>query len=42
MRSTVDEREYTRPATGEPNVAVCLFIDENAAQHLIIDTLAPP
>lgn len=41
MRITVDERGYTRPAAGEPNVAVCLSVDENATQHLIIDTLAP-
>ena len=41
MRITVDERGYTRPATGEPNVAVCLTMDENATQRLIIETLAP-
>jgi hypothetical protein len=41
LRISVDERGYTRPATGEPNVAVCLSLDENAAQRLIIDTLAP-
>jgi inosine-uridine nucleoside N-ribohydrolase len=41
MRITVDERGYTRPAAGEPNVAVCLSVDENASQRLIIDTLAP-
>ena len=41
MRIAVDEHGYTRPATGEPNVAVCLSVDENAAQRLIIDTLAP-
>jgi hypothetical protein len=41
MRISVDERGYTRPGTGEPNVAVCLSIDENSAQRLIIDTLAP-
>jgi inosine-uridine nucleoside N-ribohydrolase len=41
MRIVVDERGYTRPAAGEPNVAVCLTVDENATQRLIIDTLAP-
>jgi inosine-uridine nucleoside N-ribohydrolase len=41
MRIVVDERGYTRPAVGEPNVAVCLSVDENATQRLIIDTLAP-
>jgi inosine-uridine nucleoside N-ribohydrolase len=41
LRITVDERGYTRPVPGEPNVAVCLTIDENAAQRLIMDTLAP-
>jgi hypothetical protein len=41
LRISVDERGYTRPATGESNVAVCLSLDENAAQRLIIDTLAP-
>jgi len=40
LRISVDERGYTRPATGEANVAVCLSLDENAAQRLIIDTLA--
>jgi inosine-uridine nucleoside N-ribohydrolase len=42
MRITVDEHGYTRPAAGEPNVAVCLAVDENATQRLIMDTLAPP
>jgi inosine-uridine nucleoside N-ribohydrolase len=41
MRIVVDERGYTRPAAGEPNVAVCLSVDETATQRLIIDTLAP-
>jgi inosine-uridine nucleoside N-ribohydrolase len=41
MRITVDEHGYTRPAAGEPNVAVCLSVDENATQRLIIDTVAP-
>jgi len=41
MRIAVDEHGYTRPVAGEPNVAVCLSVDENAAQRLIIDTLAP-
>jgi len=42
MRITVDEHGYTRPVAGEPNVAVCLTVDENATQRLIMDTLAPP
>ena len=41
MRITVDEHGYTRPVTGTPNVAVCLAVDENATQRLIMDTLAP-
>jgi inosine-uridine nucleoside N-ribohydrolase len=41
MRITVDEHGYTRPVAGEPNVAVCLAVDENATQRLIMDTLAP-
>jgi inosine-uridine nucleoside N-ribohydrolase len=41
MRITVDERGYTRPVTGAPNVAVCLTVDENTTQRLIMDTLAP-
>jgi inosine-uridine nucleoside N-ribohydrolase len=41
MRIRVDEHGYTRPVAGEPNVAVCLAVDENATQRLIIDTLAP-
>src|SRR5580692_9677206 len=41
MRITVDERGYTRPVTGAPNVAVCLTLDENTTQRLIMDTLAP-
>jgi inosine-uridine nucleoside N-ribohydrolase len=41
LRIAVDERGYTRPIDGEPNVAVCLSIDESATQRLIIDTLAP-
>jgi inosine-uridine nucleoside N-ribohydrolase len=42
MRITVDDHGYTRPVGGEPNVAVCLAVDENATQRLIMDTLAPP
>jgi inosine-uridine nucleoside N-ribohydrolase len=41
LRITVDEQGYTRPIRGEPNVAVCLSVDETATQRLIIDTLAP-
>jgi inosine-uridine nucleoside N-ribohydrolase len=41
MRITVDEHGYTRPVAGEANVAVCLAVDENATQRLIMDTLAP-
>ncbi len=42
MRISVDERGYTRPVDGKPNVDVCLAVDENTTQRLIIDTLAPP
>jgi inosine-uridine nucleoside N-ribohydrolase len=41
MRIEVDERGYTRPKEGKPNVAVCLSADESAIQRVIIDTLAP-
>ena len=41
MRITVDEHGYTRPVAGDPNVAVCLAVDENATQRLIMETLAP-
>jgi inosine-uridine nucleoside N-ribohydrolase len=41
LRITVDDAGYTRPSGGEPNVAVCLAVNENAVQHLIMDTLAP-
>ena len=40
MRITVDERGYTRPVAGAPNVSVCLTVDENATQRFIIETLA--
>src|SRR5206468_3181933 len=40
MRIEVDARGYTRPATGTPNVAVCLTLDENSAQRVIMDALA--
>jgi inosine-uridine nucleoside N-ribohydrolase len=41
LRITVDEHGYTRPVAGEPNVTVCLVLDENAAQRSIMDSLAP-
>ena len=41
MRIDVDARGYTRPVTGAPNVDVCLTLDENSAQRLIMDALAP-
>jgi inosine-uridine nucleoside N-ribohydrolase len=41
MRIEVDAQGYTRPVTGTPNVAVCLTLDENSAQRVIMDTLAP-
>jgi inosine-uridine nucleoside N-ribohydrolase len=41
MRITVDDHGYTRPVSGEPNVSVCLAVEENATQRLIMDTLAP-
>jgi inosine-uridine nucleoside N-ribohydrolase len=41
LRITVDEHGFTRPVAGEPNVAVCLAVDENATQRLIMATLAP-
>jgi len=37
----VDEHGYTRPTDGEPNVAVCLSVDESATQRMIMDRLAP-
>ena len=41
MRIEVDARGYTRPVTGTPNVNVCLTLDENSAQRVIMDALAP-
>ncbi len=41
MRIEVDAQGYTRPVTGTPNVAVCLTLDENSAQRVIMDALAP-
>jgi inosine-uridine nucleoside N-ribohydrolase len=41
MRIDVDARGYTRPVTGTPNVDVCLTLDENSTQRLIMDALAP-
>lgn len=41
MRIGVDERGYTRPIVGEPNVEVCLSVDGSAVQRLIMDTIAP-
>ncbi|HEY0767776.1 MAG TPA: nucleoside hydrolase, partial [Steroidobacteraceae bacterium] len=41
LRVAVDERGYTRPVSGAPNVAVCLALDESATQRLIINALAP-
>jgi inosine-uridine nucleoside N-ribohydrolase len=41
MRITVDEHGYTRPVAGAPNAAVCLVVDENATQRLIMGALAP-
>lgn len=41
LRISVDEKGYTRPILGDPNVSVCLVVDENATQRLIMDRLAP-
>ena len=41
MRIKVDKHGYTQSQDGEPNVSVCLSIDENAVQRLIMNTLAP-
>jgi inosine-uridine nucleoside N-ribohydrolase len=41
LRIAVDAHGYTRPTQGEPNVAVCLSVDEGAVQRLVMDTLAP-
>ena len=41
MRIEVDMKGYTRPVAGTPNVDVCLTLDENSAQRLIMDGLAP-
>jgi inosine-uridine nucleoside N-ribohydrolase len=41
LRIAVDAHGYTRPTQGEPNVAVCLSVDEGALQRLVMDTLAP-
>jgi inosine-uridine nucleoside N-ribohydrolase len=41
LRIAVDDRGYTRPVSGAANIEVCLSLDENATQRLIMDTLAP-
>jgi len=41
LRIAVDERGYTRPVSGTVNVEVCLTVDENATQRLIMNALAP-
>jgi len=41
LRITVDDHGYTLPTAGEPNVAVCLSVDETATQRMIMDNLAP-
>jgi len=41
LRIAVDERGYTRPVSGTANVEVCLTVDENATQRLIMNALAP-
>jgi len=41
LRITVDDHGYTRPTAGEPNVAVCLSVDETTTQRMIMNTLAP-
>jgi inosine-uridine nucleoside N-ribohydrolase len=41
LRITVDDHGYTRPTAGEPNVAVCLSVDETVTQRMIMDSLAP-
>jgi inosine-uridine nucleoside N-ribohydrolase len=42
LRISVDAQGYTRPIPGEPNVEVCLVVDENATQRSIMDSLTPP
>ena len=41
LRIVVDERGYTRPVSGTPNVEACLSVDESATLRLLMDTLAP-
>ena len=41
LRIEVDGQGYTRPVAGAPNVSVCLKLDEDPTQRLILDTLAP-
>jgi len=41
LRITVDERGYTRPASGAANVEVCFKVDESSTQRLIMNALAP-
>lgn len=40
MRIAVDNRGYTRPMAGVPNVDVCLSVDESAVLSLVMDVLA--
>ncbi len=41
LRIAVDDHGYTRPTAGEPNIAVCLSVDESGTQRMIMDSLAP-
>ncbi len=41
MRIAVDQQGYTRPEAGQPNVEICLSLNESAAQRLIMQDLAP-
>lgn len=41
LRIVVDARGDTREAAGAPNVRACLALDEDRAQHLLMQHLAP-
>ncbi len=41
LRIAVDDKGFTRPVAGPPNIQACLSLHDDAAQRLIIEALAP-
>jgi hypothetical protein len=40
LRIEVDDKGFTRPVTGEPNVQVCMQSDEQGFLKLLLDRIA--